>query len=248
MDKHLVDIDKLIASQLYQKHPPRVVIWNNIERDLKDVYGLGSEQCEPRPGFTVEPLKIGAPTELPPTQITQRSRALSELNPGFSRLWLLRSVVRWVGLETSETITFRLVRSDLFSNRLSSNVLVYRKDLQRSSWNAKDLTRIHCHFSRLAKQFEANGVTRFVSALAPDKSSAYLPWLANPAGLPVSHLPALLNEFPVPDARLDIALAKAISAGTRDVYMPDDTHWGSAGHRLAADAILQLLLESGLAK
>lgn len=106
--------------------------------------------------------------------------------------------------------------------------------------------RIRCSFSAKASRFEANGKTRFVTALAPDKSSAYRPWLITPEQLPESLLAALMHDFPVPDARLDLVLATAIAGGTKDVYMPDDTHWGSAGHILTADTLLKLLAEQGL--
>lgn len=37
--------------------------------------------------------------------------------------------------------------------------------------------------------------------------------------------------------RLDRVLADAVKHGTRDVYLPNDTHWGSAGTRLAAEFV-----------
>lgn len=248
LDKHLVDISELTASPLFKKYPPRVVIWNNIERDLKNEYSAQTEQCGKNAVVEVPPLKTHAADESALPQLITRPQALSELNPAFPRRWLLRAIEHSIGLESSETLNAKLVRSDLFSNRFSSNLLLFRKDFARASWEQKDLNRISCGYSELAKKFESNGVTRFVTALAPDKSSAYRPWLVDTESIPASHLPTILDKHLVPDARLDIALAKAIAAGTKDVYMPNDTHWGSAGHRLAAEAILTMLFAEGLVR
>ncbi|MBS0172968.1 MAG: hypothetical protein JSR64_02925, partial [Nitrospira sp.] len=112
----------------------------------------------------------------------------------------------------------------------------------KGAWKPADLERVRCALAALALKFQANGLTAFVTALAPDKSSAYRPWLREPEKIAESRLPDLLERFPVPDARLDAAVRKSVSVGIRDVYMPDDTHWGGAGQALAAEAIMELLV------
>lgn len=245
LDMHLVDINELAASPLYRKHPPRVVIWNNIERDLKDEYASGNDPCTPNPvSLRLVPLAQHRGEKL--ARIVMRATDLTAVNPGFARIWLWKNLLHHVRLYRSDTLCLRMSRSDLFSSRASNGLLVFRKDLRKITWRDSDLDRIRCGYADIASRFEAYGTTRFVTAIAPDKSSAYRTWLALPANLPASRLPDLLNRFPVPDARLDLVMARAIATGTRDVYMPDDTHWGSAGQKLAADAILDLLIKEGL--
>ena len=248
LDKHHVDIAKLVASPLYLASPPRVVIWNTIERDLIDEYTNNDGHCHTyvSPSWH-DPLNFNTGKTITTTYL--RPMGLDAINPGFARSWMWKRLLRnYPNIYRSDTLLLRLKRSDLFTNRCANTLLLYRKDLRKITWKENDLTRIRCSFTAMAAGFEANGVTRFVTALAPDKSSAYRPWLVNPERLPESLLPELLNKSLVPDARFDISLSSAIAAGTRDVYMPDDTHWGSAGHHLVADAILQLLLKNGLAK
>jgi hypothetical protein len=38
-----------------------------------------------------------------------------------------------------------------------------------------------------------------------------------------------------------VALRSAIAAGTRDVYLPDDSHWSTTGSRIVAQAVLRYL-------
>jgi hypothetical protein len=247
LDQHKIDIADLIDSPLYRQHPPQVVVWNSVERDLAE----RADPAEPCPGITsgrqTEPLLIRP-------QATQsspwpRPHGWEALNPGFAPVWLWRELTRRVlHWETSDSLVLALGRNGLFSAAADDKLLIYRQDLiNKMRWTAFTPRQVRCGFSRLARQFEANGVTRFVTALAPDKSSAYRPWLADPSALPAARLAEVLDGFPVPDARLDRVLGAAIAAATQDVYLPNDTHWGTPGHRLAAQAVLDLLIKEGLA-
>jgi hypothetical protein len=42
-------------------------------------------------------------------------------------------------------------------------------------------------------------------------------------------------------SRIDLALISAIHNGEQDVYLPDDTHWGSSGYQIAAETLLTFL-------
>lgn len=248
LDKHHVDIDRLLDSPLFRDRPPRVVIWNTIERDLRDEYADNDGRCAPHvPSVASLVLPVRASGAQP--RAFMRPRGVDGINPGHARAWLWKNLLRdHTGLYRGDTLHLRLKRADLFSSRDSRGLLIYRLDLLKGDWRDTDLDRTRCSFASMAARFERNGVTRFVTALAPDKSSAYRPWLVEPAQFPESRLPALMRGFPVADARLDLVLAEAIRRGTKDVYMPDDTHWGSAGHDLAAHAILKLLADLGLAR
>lgn len=247
LDKHFIDIDQLVSSNIYKKHPPRIVIWNNIERDMKDEYSQIEGPCTKIQHFSIDKLLIQPTTSKLPIKPHYRPSSISELNIGFPRIWAIRSLTRNVSIDTSETSIVKLSRNDLFSNRFPSTTLIYNRDFTRSRWKSTDIDRIRCGYLNLARKFESNRLTRFVTAIAPDKSSIYLPYIKY-QGIPTSHLSGILGLFPVPDARLDIALSKAIASGARDVYMPNDTHWGTRGHRLAADAVLELLVNEGLAE
>lgn len=246
LDKNRLDVDALLSDDLYRRHPPRLVIWNVIERDLLNEYGTGNGNCAPAPPHPKVPALPLYPTVQIP-HVADRPLGLANINPDFARSWFWKNLLRSsVGLDYSEARSLTLARQDLFSSKQSDRLLIYTRDLGKAKWRSGDLDRIRCGFNRLVARFEANGKTRFLTALALDKSSAYRPWLADPFTVPVARLPALLNHFPVADARLDQAIDTAIKAGIRDVYMPDDTHWGTAGHILASEAILKMLTKEGL--
>lgn len=246
LDKHHVDLDELVASPLYRANPPRVVIWNTIERDLRNEYGDNDGRCSHYVSpSSPDPLPLRPSSAAP--SVFMRPLGIDGINPGVARTWLWKEALRrYAGGYHDATRFLWLKRDDLFTSHVASGLLFYQKDLNKRTWRDTDLDPIRCSFAAIAARFEANGKTRFVTALAPDKSSAYRPWLADPSQLPESRLPALMHGFPVADARLDRIIEKAIARGTKDIYMPDDTHWGTAGHVLAADAILSLLTAQGL--
>lgn len=243
LDVHRVDVDALIASRLFVEHPPKVVIWNVVERNLADDHAARAHACAA--------VRAGPPVALPaPAPVAagahpvSRSDSLPDVNPGFARTWLQRAAMRALfDLQAGGTVRVELARADLFSSRAAASLLVYADDFRKADWRDVHLVRIRCALAGLAARFQANGRTTFMTALAPDKSSAYRAWARDPARLPPSRLGALLDGLAVPDARLDLAVRDAVARGVVDVYMPDDTHWSSAGHMLAARAIMERLLQ-----
>ena len=93
----------------------------------------------------------------------------------------------------------------------------------------------------MRQQVEANGQTRFVLIVAPDKLTAYSDFIANKKLRNISMLTELSERNNKVIPRIDLALISAIRNGEQDVYLPDDTHWGSSGHRIAAETLLDFL-------
>lgn len=253
LDKNRISVDAILASEAFLRTPPRVVIWNVVERWV-DEDAAANTTCD---GF-LRARALAQPPQLPlrPIDATPvpvaRNTGPQGVNPGFVRIWLRKNLLRIAGIDwsnsDSQPESFPIARDGLFSSSESRRILVYRQDRRKAAWSAQTIARIRCGLAHLRERFEANGKTRFVTALAPDKSAAYRPWLRDPAAVAAGRLGEILDASPVPDARLDRALARAIARGVRDVYLPDDTHWGSAGHRIAADAVLELLAGIGIVR
>jgi hypothetical protein len=54
-------------------------------------------------------------------------------------------------------------------------------------------------------------------------------------------LPDLASKAGVSQVDLLRPLHQAISSGAKDLYMPNDTHWNSTGHRIAAETVVDAL-------
>jgi len=89
---------------------------------------------------------------------------------------------------------------------------------------------------------EANGKTLFLAMVAPDKLTTYGPFLAAKAFRGISRLD-LLADYPALNlVRFDRDFDPAAHV---DLYLPNDTHWSTTGHRLAARLVERELVEKG---
>lgn len=124
-------------------------------------------------------------------------------------------------------------------------MLVYLDDIKKFMWwKEAGLEGMSCRISAMRKQVEANGYTRFVLMVPPDKLTAYADFLRDSSMQNISRLSALSGLQPQVMPRLDRALDEAIRRGEPDVYLPDNTHWGSNGQRAAAQTLSLFLRDA----
>ena len=241
-----IDIESFVASPAYRDHPPRIVIYETVERSFIDrSLPLNKGDCRtiPTPVFKELALKIRPGNQI----LSSHTRNIQNgpFHPNLSSAvhYLKRSIKKTLNKKSNQAIEITLDRDDLFSNRLSDQLLVYRNDFKRYHVSKKDLNRAICGLSHIQNTFQKNGKTYFVAMIAPDKLTAYMDvykkfdrekiyWMEEISKHPQLHVP-----------RLDVALRKEIARGTRDVYLPNDTHWGSAGHKVTAETLYKYLLK-----
>ncbi|MDP2783326.1 MAG: hypothetical protein Q8O38_01840 [Sulfurimicrobium sp.] len=245
LDVHKTPIAELLAMQVFRQSPPSIVVLNVVERDL-DEFASSSAQCHAhntgQPGMAKLPMRsLG----VVPHKVERTGRIdWADINPGFVRGYLWNLLLRRVlGIDTTEARKLFLNRHDLFSSRSTGEVLVYRVDARKAAWDTNMIARIRCGMIDIESRFRAAGVQQFVLAIAPDKSSAYRPWLVEPNQVAVSRIREVSQGLNLGEAPLDLQLGQAIASGMKDVYLPNDTHWGSAGHKLVAEAVLAALIE-----
>ena len=103
-----------------------------------------------------------------------------------------------------------------------------------------------CELISLQNSFQDNGQTHFVVMVAPDKLTAYAPYLTSPEYKNLSRLNEL---YAIPGLNIiDMInpIRRSLQNGIKDLYAPNDTHWSSLGHRLASDTLIKYLSENGI--
>ena len=123
-------------------------------------------------------------------------------------------------------------------------MLVYFDELKKQNLGEKDYADLRSGAAIYQKIIEANGFTRFVLLVAPDKSSTFAPYLKNADRATANLVAELAKDPSLPVPRTDQILAEAIASEKKDVYLPNDSHWGSIGHKLFADALADHLQSS----
>ena len=147
-----------------------------------------------------------------------------------------------MGAAHTDTLNINLSRQAPFSSIKRQSLLVYKTDLSKvTEWRQTSLEEMGCGIENLRKQVEANGYTKFILMVAPDKLTAYRDFVRDNELRGISELSPLSELHPGLMPRLDLALIAAIRQGEQDIYLPDDTHWGSSGHQIAAETLITFL-------
>ena len=124
-------------------------------------------------------------------------------------------------------------------------MLVYNNDFRKLRWKKEDLESAACVLKTIQNFVQQNGVTFFVAVIVPDKTSAYSDYLDNNKYKNIS----MIKHFDAPELnliKLHDVIKSHIQAGEIDVYLPNDTHWGVAGHRIAANNIMEYFINNGI--
>ena len=193
----------------------------------------------------VAPTPFTLPAIADPLELVRQTRwgDLRDVKLGYAAKVALYGAIRgFTGREPGKVLRVALTRDDLFSNIDPGTTLIWRGDVRKTAqWQATGLDDLGCRIETLRRRVEANGITRFVMMLPPDKLTAYRRWLAPPHDADLSRLDELARRHPQTMPRVDRAIVAAIAAGHRDVYLPNNTHWGIAGHLAAGQAVADFL-------
>lgn len=216
--------------------PPRLVIVEKVER------GLGRLPIVPGDCQHAALVHV----ELPWAATPAAPRDLRRPVRGLPDPWRLAEVMGFLGTTLEREVSRRdinkaalrpLSRADLFSSAEPDALLFYTDDLARAAWTEADWNGIACRIRAIQALVTRRLGSGFLLVVAPDKSSAYAPYLP-PADRPVDAIARLAGFPDIALVRLDLVFRRLIAQGVRDLYLPNDTHWSSAGARVAAEAVL----------
>ena len=129
-------------------------------------------------------------------------------------------------------------KEKLFSNAHPDSVLFYHLDKLKLSITNNEWMNIETRFYILQKLIEANRYTNFLVMIAPDKSTVYRKYLLQSEVKFESCLNLMPDNYPVNWLNIEQLMQQSIEEGNIDLYLPNDTHWGSAGYQIAAEAII----------
>ncbi len=177
------------------------------------------------------------------TRTATRSKFWGEINLSYLINYVGDNLARaFLGGTKEEVLQVDLATPAPFSSSVNNRMLIYKDDFAKVAWwRQMGMPEITCRIERMRRRVEANGRTRFILMVPPDKLTAYSAFIRDRSLRDVSALSALADRLPQVTPRLDLAIKAAIRRGVQDVYLPDDVHWGWAGNRIAADAMLAFL-------
>ncbi len=246
-------VDQVMAETAYRAQPPRWLVLTLVERHFPSMLArhvscpADAAARAPVTPTQAEPfIWSGDVPEVPMGVAIERNTRWDDWRQvplGVGYKFVQRSLWRAAtGRQSTDAWEYPLDRSDLFSSERSDRLLVFRKDIQKAEqWATTGSSALDCMLGELRRKAEANGHTRLVVLLAPDKLTAYTPWITDPSVQGLSELDALASRHPDLIPPVHRALEAAIAAGTSDVYLPNNTHWGIKGHLVAGQVVADFL-------
>ena len=231
---------KIVNSEAFQKTPPRVLILEVVERQLHMLPGyVGNCQAEhkitQRFVFTPTAAQFAMHDE-------NRSKVRSSLKKqiAYALKYLLGSVQRlWE--KNPAVYQLALDAPGLLSHKLSDRLLVYEGDVKKRAWDEQKIAVMRCKLMNAQNLVQKNGKTLFLAMIVPDKLTAYSRRLKDQSFAHASVIERLAADKSLHLVRLDQAMQAAIAEGAVDVYLPNDTHWASRGHKIAAATVARYL-------
>lgn len=251
LDINTTRLDQILENPIFRDAPPKLLIVESVERVFVTRFS-GGPPCDISSLSPSAPMGFQTPYMADgkfknTAQDVERDKQMSEVKLGFALRYLWYTALRGVGLpEQTHAIKIELSKPAPFSSEAKQSMLIVNEDFAKiAAWQAANLGEIACKIERFRRLVEANGKTRFVLMVAPDKLTAYADLIADQRLQNISRLAEIGDQNPAVMPRIDLALISAIHKGEQDIYLPDDTHWGSSGHRIVADTLLKFLRAHG---
>lgn len=232
-DRKKVGIEAFIESKHYNKQPPALLIFQFVERKLPYMASLAPTNCPAVQPMVIEPsLTVTAIKDID-FGLYNRPKGLANLDESMSFLFKRISFKKKVRINS-------LRRDDLFSSKLSSQLLWFYKDLEKFQLKDTDLEKVGCYLSYLQNRVQSNGRTRFLVMIAPDKTTIYRRYFEKDS-FDTRDMIGSVAKSGLNLLRLDHSLSRAAESGVQDIYLPNNTHWGFAGNDLVAKSVIDFL-------
>ncbi|NIQ00302.1 MAG: hypothetical protein GWM98_07590 [Nitrospinaceae bacterium] len=242
---HRTNIDQLIAGEGFQKHPPKLFIWEFVERSISLAPHYNASHCQPSTSRPPAPVANGpVPAAVTPLE---RDRTISFFNPNFNESsYFLKYFLRGLFVDPlgkhARVIRLPLKTQGLFSSKNDREILLYNRDFWKvQRFREEFVGRRQCYIAHLQNQVQQNGKTFFIALAVPDKTTAYEDHIEFQDIKNINLLKLLDTDPRLQILNLDHAFKAKIKEGVKDLYPPNETHWGSRGHRLVTETLIQYL-------
>ncbi|HWK44001.1 MAG TPA: hypothetical protein VNT30_04750 [Stellaceae bacterium] len=241
-------IGRLIDSDAFRDHPPAVVVYEIVERQLVAKHrGAPDGACptgQAPLAVTLSPPPVDRMMPVPTPFMRPMTRSWDELPVSYGLDYLWQNLRRWVtGVNTTSAVRLELTRGGMFSSRADRSLLVYGEDFNKLAWSEADWRGAACALLRLQQRVQANGKTVFLAMVPPDKLTVYGPFLELAEFRGISRLDLLAAT---PGLNLVDLMPVLDPTSQVDLYLPDDTHWSTIGQALAARTVLETLQQRGV--
>lgn len=241
-------LEDVLNAPGYRQTPPKLFVHQWVERNLVG----GNLDCSESPdAFRTKPPLRTIPVRAQQSDIVRVDMGQYPMAPGGREIGVVynyarKNLARWLGGNITEVHAFALQDEPLQSNRRADTLLVLTRDFGLRHVTTEGIARAKCSLAQLQERIEATGNTAFSLLVFPDKTSAYADYLGDEPDAKLSVLEHFESTPGLNIAPLFREFRNAIQAGAIDFYLPNDSHCGYLGYRIAAQSLLRHLEGRGL--
>ena len=240
-----VSIDELINNPNYQKTPPKLFIYESVERNLIarhrqcDIVKHSSDEYI-APYIDIKPLSVAVKT----ISRNRKYYSFDGLNFHSTLNYVKKSIARnFFNTNITEVHQFQLSKPGLFSNNENNTLLVLSRDFKLNDVTVKQIKTAKCSLLSLQNKIRNNNTTEFIALVFPDKTSVYSEYILDKSYANMSIAAKIENTPGLNIVRLVDDFKQSVRDGVVDFYLPNDSHCGYYAYKMAARATLNLLTE-----
>ena len=239
-----ITLDNLLEATAYRNTPPKLLIYETIERNVISRHS----RCAGDKSFSKkEPSK--AHLSINKVNVSVRSAGRRTFAPSWINIDFSGAVNYWRKLiartilrrNITEVHQFHLNKSALFSNREDSRLLVITRAFKLRGVSGQKIETAQCRLLEIQNEVQSNGQTAFLTLIFPDKLSVYADYIDDVKYTSLSVASVFEGTAGLNVVKLKSSFDDAVSEGVVDLYLPNDTHCGFYGYRLAAGAVLEFM-------
>jgi hypothetical protein len=177
------------------------------------------------------------------TEITRpKSTPIAGINLKFALMFIEKNLMRLtLNTDFGKVKKYPLTRHDLFSSNNNQELLVMQTWFEKRTWTKAELTASTCAVLDAQLRAQSNNKTLFILLPIPDKATAYANYINTKNFVSMAGINQMMVENKVNSPRTDLLLQSAIDNGEKDIYLPNDTHFGTRGYELTAQSIVDFL-------
>ncbi len=242
-------VEDILNNPVFYTNPPKIFIIESVVRLLPLRFSFHQEcSVVNKPIYHDKwRLQQSEKKNLFVSKIRDTSFYWSKINLKFALTYLENSFLRiFFKTDLSKVKNYSLTNTELFSNVRNNEILVLHTWFDSRAWKPGEILATICVIGKIQNIVKSNGKTVFIFLLIPDKGTAYADYIVNPEFTLLENIEQQMRDNNVNVPKLQNHLKNAIDSGIKDIYLPNDTHFGSKGYQLTAKALHELLLELGV--
>lgn len=242
-DMKFIGINEILNSSIFKDKPPKIFIYESVERNILSRHPSCNSDRDIRKyninlNLNIQPLNANI-------EVKYRSReslSIEGLNVSSAINYTKKSISRNIfGMDTTEITNFKLNKSGMFSSDINDSLLILNRDFKLMNATAEKISIAQCSLLAMQSKIRKSNKTEFVALIFPDKTTVYSEYFIDKTYSNISIIDRLERTKGLNITSLVNDYKSSVKNGAIDFYLPNDSHCGYMGYKLAGKALFKVI-------